>query len=77
MRANAAASQPEPVFPARAVVLHIGEGRPRGSTPSFPHDSGTLLERRFPVNGLPCAEQPERRFLDAALFRNRNQILLF
>ena len=26
VRANAAASQPEPVFPARAVVLHIGEG---------------------------------------------------
>ena len=56
-RADAAASRPEPVFPARAVVLHIGEGRPRGSTPSFPHDYGVFLECWFSVGGLPCAER--------------------
>ena len=29
-------------FPARAAVLHIGEGRPRVQIPDFPRDSGTL-----------------------------------
>ena len=57
VRADAAASPPEPVFPARAAVLHIGEGRPRGSTPSLPHDSEVFLECWFSVGGLPCAER--------------------
>ena len=45
------------LFPARAAVLHIGEGRPGGSTPSFPHDYGVFLECWFSVDGLPCAER--------------------
>ena len=47
----------EEFFPARAGVLHIGEGRPRGSTSSFPHDYGIFLECWFSVGGLPCAER--------------------
>ena len=35
------------LFPARAVVLHIGEGRPHGSTSSFPRGSGVFS--RMPV----------------------------
>jgi len=30
------------LFPTRAVVLHIGEGRPRGQIPDFPRDYGVI-----------------------------------
>ena len=30
------------LFLVRAEMLHIGEGRPHGRIPCFPHDSGTL-----------------------------------
>ena len=42
----------------RAGVLHIRGRRLRGRIPSFPHDSVPFLERRFPVEGLPCAQEP-------------------
>ena len=41
----------------RAGVLHIRGRRPHGPIPGFPRDSGVLLECRFSVDGLPCAER--------------------
>ena len=44
-------------FPARAGARHIGGRLPRGPVRGFPRDSGVLLECRFLVDGLPCAER--------------------
>ena len=47
------------LFPARAAVLHIGEGRPRVQIPDFPRDSGTL-PRTSVSGGCPpmCRTSP-------------------
>ena len=46
-------------FPGRAMVLHIGEGRPRGSIRGFPRDSGVLARMSvFSARAPMCRAGP-------------------
>ena len=46
-------------FPGRAMVLHIGEGRPRGSIRGFPRDSGTITRMSvFSARAPMCRAGP-------------------
>ena len=48
----------DPRCTADRGVLHIGERRPRGPIPGFPHDSAILASHWSCVDALPCAEGP-------------------
>ena len=46
-------------FPGRAMVLHIGEGRPRGAIRGFPRDSGVLTRMSvFSARAPMCRAGP-------------------